>query len=158
MKSLLPILFLTVLFSCSSDSTTSEGEDENEASIEESLVNGSPWTFLEYRIEEVLDAKGVDLMDSDFDNQIERENELNDGLVLEFNADGTGTTNEPANFQWELIPNESIRITFNENEISEASILISESELILGFDDEFEFSTDQNTIIGIEIRASIVFR
>ena len=158
LKRLLPFIFLAMLVSCSSDSDSSEEENGNAASVEELLVSGSPWTFVEYRIDEVLDANGANVMDLDFDNQIALENQLNNGLTLEFNSDGTGTTNQPSDFQWELIPNSSIRLTFDENEISESTLSVSESEMILGFEDEFEFVTEQNTIIGIEIRASLVFR
>ncbi|MEO0528007.1 MAG: hypothetical protein AAFZ89_12320 [Bacteroidota bacterium] len=155
MKRLIAFVLFALFISCSSDSSSTE--EENEISTEELLVNGSPWTFSEYLIDEVLNTNGFDLMESDINNQIQRENESNNGLTLEFNSDGTGTTNQAEDFQWELIPDDSIRLTFTPTEISEAQLSVSESEMILGFPDEFEVPVSDGTVRGIEINASLVF-
>ena len=155
MKRLIPFVFFVLLISCSSDSSSTE--EENEISIEELLANGSPWTFSEYRIDEILKTNGVDLTESNLNDQIQRENELNNGLTLIFNADGTGTTSQADGFQWELIPDDSIRLAFTPTEISEARLSVSESEMILGFPDEFEVRVDDSSIRAIEINASMVF-
>jgi len=156
MRKFVLALFTIIIISCSSDNEKEGSEVNIELKNEELLIQGNPWTFSEYRIDEILETNGVNLMDSDIENQILQENESFEGFSLSFQADGTGATNEPSDFQWELVTTNILRLTFG-SEVDDYDFSITESEMILGIDDEFEYRVDENTIVGIEVRASIIF-
>ncbi|MBU3027048.1 hypothetical protein Q4603_21170 [Zobellia galactanivorans] len=156
MRKFVLALFTITMISCSSDNEKEDSEINIELTNEELLTQSNSWTFAEYRIDEILETNGVTLMDSDIENQILQENESFEEFTLSFQSSGNGTTNEPSNFQWELVTTELLRLTFG-TEVDDYDFSITESEMILGIDDEFEYRVDENTIVGIEVRASIIF-
>ncbi|MEL6304409.1 MAG: hypothetical protein AAFQ20_06415 [Bacteroidota bacterium] len=152
------ILFVTLIaISCSSDDPSAP-----ESSPEQLLVSGSPWQFSEYRIDEVVNTDGVLLDDDDLTNEIDRQNTISQGLIIRFEADGTGSTtdssNETTSYDWVLTPTSILTLTYEEGGPDTFDVFsLTDMELILSFDDEFEVITDDQFVRGVDIKASAIF-
>ncbi|MEL6484835.1 MAG: hypothetical protein AAFP96_08325, partial [Bacteroidota bacterium] len=129
---------------------------------EQLLVAGSPWLFSEYRIDEVINTDGVLLDDDDLTNEIARQNAISQGLTLIFETDGTGRAienlAEETNFDWTLSATSALTLNYEEGNVESFDVFsLTESILIISFDDEFEVILDDQSIRGVDIKASAVF-
>ena len=153
------LLFVTLLvISCSSD----DSSETPNATPQELLISGSPWQFSEYRIDEVINTDGVLLDDDDLTNEIARQNAISQGLTLIFETDGTGRAienlAEETNFDWTLSATSVLTLNYEEGNAESFDVFsLTESILIISFDDEFEVILDDQSIRGVDIKASAVF-
>ncbi|MEO1485903.1 MAG: hypothetical protein AAFU57_09155 [Bacteroidota bacterium] len=157
MKRLCPLFVTLLVISCSSDDPSAP-----EFSPEQLLVAGSPWLFSEYRIDEVINTDGVLLDDDDLTNEIARQNAISQGLTLIFETDGTGRAienlAEETNFDWTLSATSALTLNYEEGNAESFDVFsLTESILIISFDDEFEVILDDQSIRGVDIKASAVF-
>jgi len=157
MKRIYLFFFALIAISCSSDNSSAP-----EFSPEQLLVSGSPWLFSEYRIDEVINADGVLLDDEDLANEIARQNTISQGLTLIFDSDGTGRAIEnPAettNFDWTLSATSVLTLNYEEGNAESFDVFsLTDTILIISFDDEFEVILDDQSIRGVDIKASAVF-
>jgi len=97
--------------------------------LNQKIVNGSPWNFSKYEINNVVNLNGYDISDLEFENYIESYHNTWNGTTLNFNENGTGSSNNAPNFTWE-IKNDN-QITFNDGTTFDLSL--SNSELIMRF-------------------------
>ena len=153
------LLFVTLLvISCSSD----DSSETPNATPKELLISSSPWQFSEYRIDEVINTDGVLVTDDDLAFESARQNGINFGLNIIFQTDGTGTSVvnliETSRFDWTLNQNNVLTLTYEEGSPESFNVsALTQTELVLSFDDEFEVSLDDQTIRGVDIRASTTF-
>jgi hypothetical protein len=103
------ILFITLIFSCSSDDNNA-----TELSITELLVQNSPWTFNHYKLINIIDSGNSDFTQADIENDI---NQNVGGNVLTFDEDGSGSSFLPEEgtdtWQWEIINSNQLKITYD---------------------------------------------
>ncbi len=106
---LLLIIFIGLLIS-----SCSSGDDNTELSTEKILVQNSPWTFDHYEIIGVVDVINIDFTMKGLESEV---NQKVSGNVFNFNLDGTGSRffpeEETSFFQWEILKNNQLKITFN---------------------------------------------
>ncbi len=111
---------------------------------------------------EVINTDGVLLDDEDLANEIARQNAISQGLTLIFDSDGTGRAIEnPAettNFDWTLSATSVLTLNYEEGNAESFDVFsLTDTILIISFDDEFEVILDDKSIRGVDIKASAVF-
>jgi len=112
------------LLSCSSD------ENQDSADNTELLIMESPWSFLRFEVENIIDNDGFDLVESDISSV---ENQRFDGQIIQFSSDGTGTAtaNQLLEFNWEIMS--ANRLTISNGYIYNLTfdLSISDTQMIL---------------------------
>lgn len=108
------MLCILSLYSCSKDDGI-ELSDENqeiispEPTIEELLVENSPWDFTNYEVLEIVSTTNPSITNNDINNHVSN---LLQGFSLTFNADGTVIINHPLSDEivrtWVLFNNDII--------------------------------------------------
>jgi hypothetical protein len=142
----LGILIGLMIFSCSSDSN-----DEPQLTLEELLIQGSPWTFSHYEMLNIIDAGNSSFDQADIENDI---NQNNNGEIVTFNNDGTGSDFIPNHgtdlWNWEIINGNQLKITFDggnsdviENISTTSSQMIIEIESV-SYDEQAQYEVLHN--------------
>lgn len=120
-KYLIVILAFGFLISCDSD------ENQNSTENSQLLVSQSPWGFNRFEVIEILDNDDYDIQVADITS---KQNQRFDGQVIRFNSDGTGTTNNPLEFNWKFNGSKLV-ITNGYIYNLNYDLTISDSDLIL---------------------------
>ena len=108
------VLIVFIFFSCSSDDSP-----EQQLTLKESLIQGSPWTYNHYELINIIDSGNSDFTQTDIENYT---NESQNGNVITFNNNGTGSSFLPNegtdSWQWEIINDNELKLTFDSGNTS----------------------------------------
>ncbi len=109
----LTLLIGILIISCSSN------DSNPELSIEELVVQNSPWTFDHYELIEIIYDGNLSLTTEIVENN---RNLQTMGQTLTFNSDGTGASyspyfNETSNWNWEIVNTNQLKLTFDPSDI-----------------------------------------
>lgn len=140
------LLIVLTIFSCSSDNN-----DEPKLTMEELLIQGSPWTFDHYEMLNILDAGNSNYNKSDIETDI---NLAVNGEIIKFNSNGTGSVTLPEDgtdtWEWEIVNGNQLKLTFasGESDIIENIIFKSSKMIIEGqsvsYDDQAKYEVLHN--------------
>jgi hypothetical protein len=105
---LLLILFIgVIIFSCSSD-------DNEQLTVKELLIQGSPWIFSKYEMIKIIDAGNSNFTKSELENDV---NIQLKGSVLIFNQNGTYSVSYPnegiETWNWKIINDNELKLIFD---------------------------------------------